>query len=451
MAYRFSAVTIRDFARLYEVTITPSADSSLILLDGFNRQGKTSILNALSTLLAGKRVQPTDPVRHGAEFAELIGELQDPKLGALRIHRVIKPDGTTTLKLTGPDGAVASPQKVLDAIIGARFVDPISFLNLKSGEQREMLFKVIDSDGKLAKLDENYAARFKKRTEIGRDHKHAVGEYERLPPETEPPTILDTAKITAEKTTFAEQHRALDKLESEVLRAQGERREQEKIVADIKAEIAKAQAEIRRLTELVKQRTEDLEPELDAIAVQTKRHDDAVATRNNARAAWDATAARRAEIDRDILAVDATNKKAAEIEFANKRRREASDTVERMAKAYAEETAFLDKLERRKTQILSDAKLPLENLSYNDEGLTLNGVPFSQASGAERFRVAIGIAAAASPNLADVWIRDGAILDPEQLELVAKYAEEKGLNVWIERVGKHDDGAIIIEDGRIVE
>jgi hypothetical protein len=37
-----------------------------------------------------------------------------------------------------------------------------------------------------------------------------------------------------------------------------------------------------------------------------------------------------------------------------------------------------------------------------------------------------------------VWIRDGALLDEDSLELVAKHAGGAGKRVWIERVGTKD-------------
>lgn len=56
---------------------------------------------------------------------------------------------------------------------------------------------------------------------------------------------------------------------------------------------------------------------------------------------------------------------------------------------------------------------------------------------------------AMSPNLRDVWIKDGALLDDESLELVEAMATEKGYRVWLERVGEGDVGAIVIEDGAV--
>lgn len=55
----------------------------------------------------------------------------------------------------------------------------------------------------------------------------------------------------------------------------------------------------------------------------------------------------------------------------------------------------------------------------------------------------------ASPELDDVWIRDGALCDEDTLAAIADHAAAAKKRVWIERVGTADPGAIIIHDGRV--
>ncbi len=76
-------------------------------------------------------------------------------------------------------------------------------------------------------------------------------------------------------------------------------------------------------------------------------------------------------------------------------------------------------------------------------------MPFAQASAAQRFMAALAIAAAASPGLDDVFLRDGAILDDDSLAAIAAHAESTGKRYWVEVI-KHDDATITIHDGRVV-
>jgi hypothetical protein len=114
-----------------------------------------------------------------------------------------------------------------------------------------------------------------------------------------------------------------------------------------------------------------------------------------------------------------------------------------------QQTAALEKLEEQKLALLAKAALPVEGLGVASDGLTLNDVPFAQASAAERLRVALALAMAASPALDDVWIRDGALLDDDSLQLIADQATKAGKRCWVERVGDRDPGAIVIQDGSV--
>ena len=72
--------------------------------------------------------------------------------------------------------------------------------------------------------------------------------------------------------------------------------------------------------------------------------------------------------------------------------------------------------------------------TFNQTGVTFNGVPFKQASTAEQWIVAMSIGVAANPKLGVVLIRDGSLLDETSMSVVAQFAEEKELQVFIETV-----------------
>jgi hypothetical protein len=140
---------------------------------------------------------------------------------------------------------------------------------------------------------------------------------------------------------------------------------------------------------------------------------------------WSELAPRRDQVDADLKRADEHNRKVIEAEAHMKRRAEAAETVAKLAKERDDLTKVIETIDARKAEILGAAKLPVDGLSIDDEGITLNGVPFVQASGAERLRVALGLAIAASPALGDVWIRDGALLDEESLELVEQARDRR--------------------------
>lgn len=442
---RITAVAVRDFKRIKDITIKPDADRSIILIGGKNAQGKSSLLDALTVAIGGKKMQPADPVRHGAEDAEIMVELDG---GALTVRRQIDADGESTLEVRDAMGAIKAPQTVLDKLISGRFLDPLQFLSMPAKEQRAQLMRLIDGADRIADLDEKRERAFTKRTEVGRDLAKAEGELARLP-EVEVGTPIDVAELGAEARRLAEIQRAGDGLGHAFKQAQREteaaRREVDTMkrqLAEVEAQIAKLQADAATLRAKQAEWVEDVE-KCERTEVECKAKLDA------AGAEWAKLAPRRAEIDAHIARAGEHNRKVGAAEMQNARHSEAKEAVVKLSKERDDITKVIATIDDRKAKILAAAKLPVEGLSVDEEGVTLDGVPLAQASGAERYRVALSLAIAASPGLDDVWIRDGALFDEDSLEAVAAHATAAGKRLWVERVGTRDPGVIVIADGKV--
>ncbi len=168
---------ITNYKRIRDVEIRPDADSHLIMIGGQNAAGKTSVLDALDAAIGGKARVAGDPVHHGMARAAITIEYDG---GALVVDRIIEPSGETTLKVSGKDGSVRSPQALLDKLLGARMIDPLAFLRLDPKDQRARLLALIDAKGELLDLEARRERIFEKRTEVGRDLKKAQGEFRRL-------------------------------------------------------------------------------------------------------------------------------------------------------------------------------------------------------------------------------------------------------------------------------
>jgi chromosome segregation ATPase len=442
---RITAVSIENFKRVRDVRITPDADRTLILLGGKNRQGKSSTLDALTAAFGGKRAQPSDPVRHGAEEATIRVELDG---GALVIHRVIQEDGECKLEVRDAYGPLKAPQQELDKLIGARFLDPHAFLRLAAKEQRAQLMRLIPDAKRIDELDAKRERAFTRRKEVGRDLKKAEGELARLDP-VEVGTPIDVAAITAQRDKIVAVEREAEQLAG---KEQAAKREAEGISARIgqyQDELASKRRQLEQLQREIAELDAVIETTDARLAAQDKVVSEAAAAKANAFDALKNLAPLRAEIDGQLAKADAHNRTVYAAEAHAKRRTEAEQTVAALSKETDEITKLLGVIDERKAAILQAAKLPVEGLSVDDEGVTLNDVPFSQASGAEQFRVALALAIAASPGLDDIWIRDGALLDEEHLELVEAHAKANSKRVWIERVGTNDPGVIEIRDGKV--
>lgn len=443
---RITAVHVKDFKRIHDIKITPAADREIVLIGGKNGQGKSSTLDALTAAFGGKRAQPADPVRHGADHAHIEVELD----GGLTIRRVIDASGESTLEVRDRFGAVKAPQAVLDKLVSGRFLDPLAFLALPAKEQRATLMKLIEGADRIAGLNEKRQRAFDRRTEVGRDLTKAKGELARLPdPKLESP--IDVAALTAEM-------KQQDAVKAEMDRASRTRETCERETGGAKSQLAgvldekrRIDAEIERLKGMsVKLGTESAEWAEDVKKCEQVEAD-ATKVVDDLSDRWEGMQSRRRDLEEQLGRANEHNRSVFAAEADAKRRAETEAEIAKLTKETADLTAVLETIDARKAEILSAAKLPVPGLGVADDGIELNSVPFAQASGAERLRVALGLAMAAAPDLGDVWIRDGALLDDESLELVASSAAAAGKRVWIERVGTKDPDVIVIADGKVAQ
>jgi hypothetical protein len=84
--------------------------------------------------------------------------------------------------------------------------------------------------------------------------------------------------------------------------------------------------------------------------------------------------------------------------------------------------------------------------------VTWNGVPVSQASSAERFRIGLAVCEARNPKLRAVLFRHGSLLDQETVAALKDWVAERDFQVFIEQVDCDSEaGAVVIEGGRVRE
>ena len=385
--------------RLKAVEITPTGE--LVVIGGRNAQGKSSVLDAIWLALGGGAAakSTTRPVRDGEDSASVVLDL-----GEFIVTRTWS--GTkTTLTVASPEGAKFSgPQSVLDALVGRLAFDPLEFTRLSAKAQRDALLGLVDLPFDLALLDEERANLFDERTDVGRRGK-AIGDIPAEVPDI-PAKEVSSADILTELWAAREHDRAL---EAAAQRVTGARTVREQAAAALEAAVAEEEA---------------------------------------ATAAFDAlpeAPAKVAEIEQRLASVDETNRAVR----ANADAREKRTRKESLAAEYQTLTDKLDWLDKTKADGLAAASFPVPGLGFDETGVTLEGVPFSQASSAEQIRVSLAMAMSLNPRLKVVHIRDGSLLDADSLALIAGIAAERDYQVWIERVGDADEGAVIIEDGEV--
>lgn len=384
--------------RLKAVEITPSGE--LVVVGGRNAQGKSSVLDAIWLALGGGPATKatTRPVRDGEDSASVVLDL-----GEFVVTRTWSGTKTTLTVATQEGAKFSGPQGILDALVGRLAFDPLEFTRLSAKAQRDALLGLVDLPFDLAAIDQERAALFDERTDVGRRGK-AIGD---IPAEV--------AGVPTEEVSSS----------------------------DILTELRAAQAAVRSL-DAARDREDNAKTAREAAATALKR---AIAEEEAAVAALEALPVPPdvEAIEQRLASVDETNRAVrANAEVEAKREQHATLTAE--YQTLTDKLAWLDKT---KADGLAAATFPVPGLGFDASGVTLEGVPFSQASSAEQIRVSLAMAMSLNPRLKVVHIRDGSLLDADSLALIAGMAAEQDYQVWIERVGDADEGAVIIEDGEV--
>lgn len=432
---KITAAHITNYMGVVDVRIEPAADSYLLLVCGENDAGKTSTFNAITNALGGKKAQPARAVRDGADKATTVIDLDD----GYRIEHMVPKVGEPTLKITGPDGRIARPQEWLKKLLGGSFLDPLAFLTAEPKEQRKKLAGLVglDLDGYAAERKPIYD----ERTVAGRLLDQAQAELARLPPVAErPPAARSQAAIRADLDQVDAEQRAV----AEKLAARG--RIADRAVAGIES-TKRLRADLARLQAQLVQQEEQLASDQAAIvaADQALGNDAPGAVAGRVAAAEE----RRRSLREEAGRAETLARWEAASEAATRQRQRAEDAVRDQGVARDKLTGQIGALDQRHAAALAAAPMPVDGLSITDDGLTLDGIPFEQASKSAQMRCAIAISMAMQPGLKDILIRDGSLIGGPRLAMLHAEAMFADCRLWIERVGEKDEGAIIIRDGLV--
>ena len=107
----------------------------------------------------------------------------------------------------------------------------------------------------------------------------------------------------------------------------------------------------------------------------------------------------------------------------------------------------LEKLASERENLISDSKLPIPGLSFTNEGLELNGVPFiaGKVSDSQIMEVAAKLIIASNPTVKVFRIARGESLGQNRLQAIINIAKENGFQGFIEEVKRGQDELMIEE------
>lgn len=408
---------VSNVKRLRAVSITPCG--STVILGGQNAQGKTSVLDAIQMAIGGGKFVPDDPIRHGAAKASVVADL-----GEIVVERVITKSGTTLTVRNREGVKQSSPQAILDKLCSKIAFDPLTFMREEPDKQNEILRRLVGID--FTESNQRREALYAQRTRVNRDAKGVRAQSEGLAvPGGTPDEPVNLAALLGQ---IRDAHAAREQINGRARQMSEAQSALERATqAFDEAEKAARQAESRVIQARVAKR-----------AAQT-------AVDDLAKELPLAPPPDVCELEARVAGAETVNRNVE-----RKKRRDEYEAEANLLEAQAGElTSQIEAVDVEQRQALEAVQYPVPGLKLGESGPTFNAVPLSQASGAERLRVSVAIGLALNPRLRVLLVRDASLLDENSLRLVAEMADAAGAQVWLERVGEGDPGAVIIADGQV--
>lgn len=407
-AYKLVELRAENFRRLKAVSIKP--DRALFNISGRNEQGKSSILDAVAAAIGGKDAFPPAPVRSGQKAAEISLDF-----GALKLVRTIKnrADGGVdhTLSIEFADGnRPKEKQHVLDELRGSPIADdPLAFARMKAKDRFDLIKSLVDYD--FDGMAKKRKAAFEDRTAIGRDFERAKVAVQNID------VAPDVPRKVVDVASLVEEHRAAIEHNNGVMARQRKREETSTRVVEIQDQIDALSAELRELQQKI-----DTAAPLPAMV-----NVDDIVRRLNSVEEINETARRAIERDNKVIERD-----------------DLSDQYDALSRD-------IDKMDEEKDAAIKKAKLPIKDLSFGDNDIMVDGLPFEVASTARKIRVSTALLMALKPQLRVLLVREGSLLDDEARAALEADAEANGFVVLMETVGEDvGSSGVVIEDGMVV-
>ena len=404
---------IENVKRVKAVKLEPSA-TGLTIVGGNNNQGKTSVLDAIAWALGGNKFKPSQAQREGSTIPP---SLKITLSNGLIVERSGK---NSTLKVIDPSGNKAG-QNLLDSFVEELAINLPKFMEQTSKEKAKTLLQIIGVGPQLAELEMQEKAKYDERHAIGviADQKEKFAKEQPYYPEA-PKELVSIAELIQQQQA--------------ILAKNGENARKRQNLDVIENDYNFTLANVQRL----EKELEEARAKEQALAqdLDIARKDVSVLVDESTQ-----------EIEDSIANIEQINLKV--------RANFDKDKAEEDAKGYREQYKELDNviadIRKQKTDLLTNADLPLPGLSVDDGELLYLGQRWDNMSGSQQLQVATAIVRKLKPECGFVLIDKLEQMDQLTLQEFGAWLENEGLQAIATRVSTGDECSILIEDGYSVK
>ncbi len=406
---KINRLEIENVKRIHSAVVEPAQDG-LTIIGGKNRQGKTSVLDAIAWALGGAKYQPSQATNTDSAIPPRLKVIMDNGL-------VVERNGKNSdLKVTDPSGKKGG-QQLLNEFVEELALNLPKFMEASGKEKANTLLQIIGVGQKLAKLDQKEKELYQERLYVGRtaDQKEKFAKEQPYYPDA-PQELVNASELIREQ--------------QEILARNGQRKQWKREYDDI----------LRQL-DLVEGKIEDLEGQLRRWKESKKELEERAraAEKTPAELKMESTA----ELEENIADIESINIKVR----ANMNKIQAEEDAKEYRDQYTRLTQDIEDVRAEKTALLDSADLPLPGLSVMDGELIYNGQKWDNMSSAEQMIVSTSIVRKLNPKCGFVLLDKLEAMDLDTLKEFGQWLEEEGLQAIATRVSTGDECSIIITDG----
>lgn len=387
---KIESVEIKNFKAISHEKIDIKGSNVYVL--GKNGVGKSSFLDAIFKIINGKDL-PTKLVKEGQEKGFIDIKLEGGITVKAKFNSV---NEKVSLTIENADGAqYKSPRTMLDEMAGVVDFDINEFFNKTPQKQIDFIKQLVGID--FTDLDEEKAKAFSERTVVNAKVKELESKQVFFKEPISEKKDIQTILIEIENGN------AINKNIADIKSRNDSRKES----------IEKLKSELLQLEEKEKQAT-----------------------------IW---LSENEPINTEVLQESITE--SIEYNRLIDESLSAKKLYEELKSALESQTILNDKLkeiEETKRRVISESNMPVNGLTFSDNELFYNGLPFdkNQINTAQQIIIGLQINMAL---LNDIKIArfDGSLLDSSNIELVEVWAKENDLQLFVEFVERSSEGLTI--------
>lgn len=401
---KINKLEIENVKRVKAVKMEPTA-SGLTIIGGNNNQGKTSVLDAIAWALGGEKFRPSE--------AKNKDSVIPPHLHiVLNNGLVVERKGKNSdLKVTDPEGNKGG-QQLLNEFVEQLALNLPKFMEASAKEKADTLLKIIGVGDRLHQLEQQEKELYNKRLAIG--------------------------QIADQKEKFAKEQPYFAEAPKEMVSASELIRQQQEILAK-NGENQRKRENLHQLEQEYQQINDQLEV---LMKKQTAVFADLETARKSAENLKDESTA---ELEANISNIEEINRKVR----ANLDKDKAEEDALEYRNQYRKLTEEIGEVRKSKTDLLTNADLPLAELSIDDGELIYKGQKWDNMSGSDHLKVATAIVRKLNPKCGFVLLDKLEQMDMLTLNEFGAWLQQEGLQAIATRVSTGDECSIIIEDGYV--